>query len=143
MKLLRPIAIVVALATPAIVFACEGEKTAQKPAVKKISVTQLAELNKDHKAVVLDANGADTRAKMGVIPDAKLLTHFINYDVQKELPAAKDSKLVFYCASTQCGASKQAATKAVEAGYTDVNILPDGIKGWKDAGQPTKALPQS
>jgi rhodanese-related sulfurtransferase len=34
-------------------------------------------------------------------------------------------------------ASHQAARRAVDAGYTDVSIMPDGIKGWNEAGQPT------
>jgi rhodanese-related sulfurtransferase len=34
-------------------------------------------------------------------------------------------------------ASHQAAGRAVEAGYTDVAVLADGLKGWKDSGQPT------
>jgi rhodanese-related sulfurtransferase len=25
----------------------------------------------------------------------------------------------------------------VKAGYDDVNVMSDGIKGWKEAGQPT------
>ena len=31
----------------------------------------------------------------------------------------------------------QIAKKAMEAGYTNVAVMPDGIMGWKKAGQPT------
>jgi rhodanese-related sulfurtransferase len=34
-------------------------------------------------------------------------------------------------------ASHQAARRAVDAGYTDVNVMSDGIMGWNEAGQPT------
>jgi rhodanese-related sulfurtransferase len=34
-------------------------------------------------------------------------------------------------------ASHQAARRAVDAGYTDVSVMSDGIQGWNEAGQPT------
>jgi rhodanese-related sulfurtransferase len=33
-------------------------------------------------------------------------------------------------------ASHAAARRAVEAGYTDVNVMAEGISGWIAAGQP-------
>ncbi len=33
-------------------------------------------------------------------------------------------------------ASHEAARRAVDAGYTDVGVMTDGIWGWKDAGEP-------
>jgi rhodanese-related sulfurtransferase len=32
-------------------------------------------------------------------------------------------------------ASHEAARRAVEAGYTDVNVMVDGIMGWSAAGR--------
>ena len=138
-KLLGSLAVVAALSLPSITLACEGhEKTAMaKATLKNVSVTEVASLQKAKKAVIIDANGEDTRAKYGVIPDAKLLTNYARYDIEKELPAAKDTKLVFYCGSTKCSAAPKAAQRALEAGYTDVNVMPEGIMGWKQAGQPT------
>ncbi len=121
-------------------FACEGHE--QKAEIQKVTVQQLASLQKENKAKVFDVNGSETRAKMGVIPGAVLLTSAAKFDPAKELPATKDSKLVFYCASTMCNASHMAAERALEAGYTDVAVLPDGIAGWKQAGQKT-AQPNS
>jgi len=146
MKLLRSAVLALAFAVPSVALACDDDAPAKaeaKPAVKTVTVTQLAELQKAKKATVLDANGQETREKYGTIPGAVLLTNFQKYDLAKELPAAKDSKLVFYCANTQCGASHAAAEKAASAGYTDVNVLPDGIIGWKKAGQPTANAPRS
>jgi rhodanese-related sulfurtransferase len=34
-------------------------------------------------------------------------------------------------------ASHAAARRAVEAGYKDVAVMPDGIAGWNQAGKPT------
>ncbi len=35
-------------------------------------------------------------------------------------------------------ASHEAARRAVEAGYTDVSVMTDGIWGWVDAGEPVE-----
>jgi len=34
-------------------------------------------------------------------------------------------------------ASHEAARRAVEAGYSDVSVMADGISGWVEAGKPT------
>jgi hypothetical protein len=49
---------------------------------------------------VLDANGADFRAREGTIPGATLLSSYKGYDVATELPSHKDAPLVFYCADS-------------------------------------------
>ncbi|MHB8876052.1 MAG: rhodanese-like domain-containing protein [Myxococcaceae bacterium] len=132
-----------ALAVPSIALACADHAAeAKKAEPKKITVAELATLREAKQAKPVDVNGAETRAKFGVIPGAVLLTSSSAFDPAKELPAAKDSKLVFYCANTRCTASTTAALRALGAGYTDVSILPDGIKGWKDAGKTTE-LPRS
>jgi rhodanese-related sulfurtransferase len=141
-KLLGAILAAATLAAPA-ALACEGEghaQHAQKQRVTNMSVTQVASLQKEKKVTVLDANGADFRTQHGIIPGAVLLSHFNQYDAAKELPAAKDAKLVFYCANLQCKASHAAAKRALEAGHTDVSVLPDGLLGWKKAGQPTASV---
>jgi rhodanese-related sulfurtransferase len=105
-------------------------------------LSQLDGLIKAEKVSVFDANGDKTRAKFGVIPGAVLLSDIASYPLDV-LPAAKDRKLVFYCANTKCTASHVAAQRALDAGYADVSVLPDGIMGWKQAGKATQALPRS
>ncbi len=137
-------AVAVALAAPTAALACDGvgeqvsvwHPPAAKPAVKEVSITELAELQAKKSATVVDVNGAETRVKMGVIPGAVLLSSAAHFE-EKELPAAKDTKLVFYCANTHCRASHVAAEKAVTAGYQDVSVLPVGIAGWREAGKST------
>jgi rhodanese-related sulfurtransferase len=127
-----------AFAVPSFAFACdgmEGHQAAAEP--KAVTVEQVASLTKAKQATPVDANGDKTRTNEGVIPGAILLTSSMNFNAAKELPANKDSQLVFYCASEKCGASKQAARKAIDAGYTNVAVMPAGITGWKKAGQPT------
>jgi rhodanese-related sulfurtransferase len=146
MKLkLLAVAVAVTLAVPAAAIACEGEghaEAANEP--KKITVADLAKNLTAKKSTPVDANNADFRAKNGVIPGAILLTSSSGFDAAKELPKAKDTELVFYCANTMCGASHAAAYKAIQAGYTNVKVLPDGLMGWKNAGQKTaNAKPQS
>jgi rhodanese-related sulfurtransferase len=38
-------------------------------------------------------------------------------------------------------ASHGAARRAVEAGYTNVSVMADGLKGWKAAGEPVVTAP--
>jgi rhodanese-related sulfurtransferase len=90
----------------------------------------------DHRCQAVDANGELTRRKMGVIPGAVLLVD----DSIANLPADKSKGLVFYCANPACGASHEAATKAILAGYSNVKVLPDGIAGWVKAGKQTTSI---
>lgn len=136
------LAVAAAFVLPAAALACEGMKHQQASMEpRKITITELATLTKEKKATPVDANGEKTRSDKGVIPGAVLLTSSSQYAVT-ELPKSKDSKLVFYCANEKCSASTTAAKRALENGYTDVAVLPEGISGWKQAGQPT-AKPNS
>jgi rhodanese-related sulfurtransferase len=87
----------------------------------------------------VDANGDATRKHLGVLPGAVLLTDSETY-ATSELPADKAKPLVFYCANTSCGASHEAAERAITAGYTHVKVMPDGIAGWVKAGKQTKQI---
>ena len=46
--------------------------------------------------------------------------------------------IVAYCGGPKCMAYKAAATAALKLGYTNVKHLPDGIKGWVQAGEPVE-----
>jgi rhodanese-related sulfurtransferase len=127
------VATVALAAFPAV--ACDKEAT-------KVTVAELSSLKKAKAVTVLDANDRETRAKMGIIPGAILLTGFEDYSLS-QLPKNKSTKLVFYCASTMCTASEAAAQRATGAGYTNVSILPVGIKGWAEAGMPVDHLNKS
>jgi rhodanese-related sulfurtransferase len=105
---------------------------------RAVTVGQLAVMLKSTDPPRLyDANGDRTRSEYGVIPGATLLPNCHDYATDL-LPASKGEHLVFYCASTWCGAAEKAAERALSAGYTTVNVLPEGIKGWTEAGMPTQ-----
>jgi len=110
---------------------------ARAPAVAEVTVDQLDRLLADHSCQAVDANGETTRRKMGVIPGAVLLRDFDKID---NLPSDKAQGLVFYCANPSCGASHEAAARAITAGYTNVKVLPDGIAGWVKAGKRTTSI---
>ncbi len=125
-------------------LACKGYQQTESVAVPTIDGNTLAALlAKAPKLALYDANGEATRAKYGVIPGAKLLSHYSRYDVARELPRDKGAKVVFYCGSSLCGAAEKAAKKAIEAGYHDVAVMTDGIKGWSEAGKSTVMAPKT
>ncbi len=109
--------------------------------IKELSVADVSTLLSAKAATIVDANDPGTRQEQGVVPGAVLLSNSHNYALS-ELPAAKETKLVFYCGGTACRASDGAAKRASQAGYADVSVMRAGIRGWKSAGQMT-ATPQS
>jgi rhodanese-related sulfurtransferase len=116
----------------------EGER-AGKPAIATLSVDELAARLARGDCRAVDANGDATRKRHGVIPGAVLLSDYETF-LPNELPADKARGLVFYCANEHCGASEDAAARALTAGYTDVKVLPAGILGWAKAGHQTAKL---
>ncbi len=118
--------------------------TAAAPAkpVAEVTVSDVEGFIKNKSATVFDANDGDTRKEYGVVPGAVLLASHKEYPLSI-LPATKSDKLVFYCGGTQCRASDAAAARAASAGYSDVNVMRAGIRGWKDAGRATSPAPQS
>jgi hypothetical protein len=95
MKSLPRLAVGVLLAAGLAVAAEPKEK------FRLIEVPELEAMQKDARApvTVLDANDVEFRQKNGVIPGAKLLSSFKDYDLKKELPANHDAPLVFYCSN--------------------------------------------
>ncbi|MEE9329306.1 MAG: rhodanese-like domain-containing protein [Parvularculaceae bacterium] len=58
--------------------------------------------------------------------------------LQKTTQGNKQKPLVFYCQSTQCWMSYNAALRAINMGYTQVLWYRGGIEAWKMAGLPTQ-----
>ena len=95
---------------------------------------QVEKMLADKSCVVVDTNSEATRKKHGMVPGAVQLTSYNEYKAN-ELPDDKATKLVFYCGGKKCSAAPKAAKLAVDAGYKDVNVMRDGIKGWVAAGK--------
>lgn len=123
-------------------FAFLSTLTIAKANFKIVGTDELTKIinAKNVNFIVYDANGEKTRKEMGVIPGAKLLSSSDKYDVAKELPADKCSKMVFYCGGPQCTASHDAAERAIKNGYTDVSVYTEGISGWIKAGKSATKL---
>jgi len=127
---------------PVAAFACDGAKDLSAESdLHMMSVPEVAKLAQAKQAKLIDANDQNYREHNGIIPGAVLLTSFTDYEV-KELPANKDTQLVFYCANQMCTASHMAARRAMLNGYNKVAVLDVGLAGWKKAGQKTASLKQ-
>jgi PQQ-dependent catabolism-associated CXXCW motif protein len=55
--------------------------------------------------------------------------------LQQATGGRKDRPLVFYCQSTYCWMSYNAALRAINLGYTNVLWYRGGVEAWKQAGQ--------
>jgi len=139
MKIAKMMVVGALLAVP-LASACRKEQSPVGEPMK-LTIEQLdALIRSNTPPAVFDANNEETRKENGIIPGAKLLSSSSEYDVNATLPSDHASKLVFYCGGLKCKAAEGAAKKAMHAGYHDVNVLPDGIKGWKTAGKATTVV---
>ena len=117
--------------TPCSMSAALEMGTTKKGEVPSITQTELAKAIADKSVVVIDVNGTDSY-KAGHIPTA---VDFASVkDLKAVLPKDKNALVVAYCGNEHCGAYKQAATAAMELGYTNVQHFSPGIKGWKESG---------
>ena len=103
---------------------------------KDITIPELKDAVAAKKVVLLDANGTKSWTE-GHIASA------IDFKANEAklaslLPADKNALIVAYCGSPKCMAYKAAVAAAQKLGYTNVQHLPAGIKGWVKAGEPTE-----
>jgi rhodanese-related sulfurtransferase len=129
---MKSIAAVIVLCVGLVLSACS--KKSDGDAIRTVTVAELETMLAKNTCTPVDANGPETRKNRGVIPGAIRLSDYETF-AAAELPADKARALVFYCANEQCGASHEAAKKALATGHTDVRVLTAGIKGWVDAGK--------
>lgn len=62
--------------------------------------------------------------------------------LQQATQGRKDAPLIFYCLSTQCWMSYNAALRAINLGYTNVLWYRGGLEAWQQAGLPTQPAQQ-
>jgi hypothetical protein len=70
----------------------------EEDALPKMTLDEVEQAVTAKQAVAVDCNGDSTRKKHGVVPGAILLADHESF-AEKDLPVAKETKLVFYCAS--------------------------------------------
>jgi rhodanese-related sulfurtransferase len=136
---MRILSLITTVALASVAVTTVGCSKAAQAAPAEVTVEQLATQLAGQRVRPVDANGPKTRSDIGVIPGAVLLTDYETF-AASELPSDKAQPLVFYCANEQCGASHEAAHRAVALGYRDVKVLPAGIMGWSHAGQRVEKL---
>jgi len=66
----------------------------------------------------------------------------VNFDPadyqESDLPADKETMLIFYCSGFFCGAAPYAAQRARKMGYPHVYVMSEGIAGWIDKNKPVE-----
>jgi rhodanese-related sulfurtransferase len=103
--------------------------------LKTISPEKLNELIQRHEVTVFDVNSHQSWVS-GRVPGAINLDP-ANYTAN-DLPADKDSSLVFYCSNPLCRKAPNAAIRAKKMGYTNVKVMSAGINGWVSNKMPTE-----
>jgi rhodanese-related sulfurtransferase len=103
--------------------------------MRVISPRDLRQLVQEHKVTVIDVNSPESWKKARV-PGA------INLDPAYDggdLPSDKDAPVVFYCSNSMCRKAPNAARRAQQMGYRNVQIMKAGIKGWVAKDMPTES----
>lgn len=123
---------VATVATTASVYAGKDQGSADCASDSHYPIISKADLKQhvDAKdAFIVDVNSSES-FKDAHVPNA---IHFADHktDFAKLLPAQKDALIVAYCGGPKCEAWLNAAKKACELGYTNIQHFKDGISGWK------------
>jgi hypothetical protein len=127
---------VLLVAVPFVISACSCGGVKPNSAVEFSTLEQVATIvaKPSVNTAILDVNPESVRNKHGVIPGAIKLSGYNSFAVS-ELPSEKNNQLIFYCYNQSCGASIQAANRALGFGYAKVSVLKVGILGWNQANK--------
>ncbi len=80
--------------------------------------------------VLIDSRPKRKKYDKGHIPAALSLPDSQFAKMQDQLPADKNTPLVFYCGGLKCRLSHKSAKKAIELGYTKVKVFAEGYPAW-------------
>jgi rhodanese-related sulfurtransferase len=104
--------------------------------LKTISPTELQKLICGKQVTTFDVNSRQNWRNARV-PGARNIDPTDYKD--SDLPADKNSALVFYCSNPWCRKAPNAARRAKHLGYNNVQVMSAGISGWLDAHLPTES----
>jgi rhodanese-related sulfurtransferase len=104
--------------------------------LKTISPDELQQRINEHKVTTYDVNSRQSWIKARV-PGARSIDP-VSY-TEGDLPADKNSALVFYCSNPFCRKAPNAARRAKSMGFTSVQVMSAGISGWLAAELPTES----
>lgn len=103
--------------------------------LQAVSVAYIKKLM-DEKApmTLIDSRPRERKYDLGHIPGAISLpdSQFDKLAAER-LPADKAAALYFYCDGLACKLSNDSALKAIERGYTNVKVVPEGYPAWAQA----------
>jgi rhodanese-related sulfurtransferase len=103
--------------------------------LKTVSPDVLHQMIQKQQVTVFDVNSRQSWLEAHV-PGALHLdpAHYTDSD----LPADKESSLVFYCSNPMCRKAPSAARRAKQMGYSNVRVMSAGISGWLSGKLPTE-----
>ncbi|HSO19310.1 MAG TPA: rhodanese-like domain-containing protein [Desulfosarcina sp.] len=88
------------------------------------------QIDKDADMVLVDSRPKRAKYDKGHIPTAVSIPDTYFDDHRDQLPADKDTLLVFYCGGLHCKLSHKSAAKAIDMGYTNVKVFAEGYPAW-------------
>lgn len=104
--------------------------------LKSISPKELHQLTQNRPVTIVDVN-SPLSWKKARVPGA------LNLDPAgfspEDLPQDRDSTLVFYCSNFICRKAPNAARRATQMGFSNVQVMSAGISGWLSASLPTES----
>lgn len=104
--------------------------------VTSIAPRDLQGLMQREPVIIIDVNSHQSWSAARV-PGARHLDP-VGFDAS-DLPGDKQAHIVFYCSNFLCRKAPAAARHATTLGYTRVQVMSAGIKGWIDASLPTES----
>ncbi len=104
--------------------------------LKSIAPEALRQRLGDPRLAVFDVNAIPSW-RQAHVPGARRLDH--EHFTAADLPADKQTELVFYCSNPMCRKAPLAARRAKQMGYEHALVMSAGIAGWLSAKLPTEA----
>ena len=83
--------------------------------------------------VLIDSRPKRKKYDKGHIPTALSIPDSQFAKLQDQLPADKNTPMVFYCGGLKCRLSHKSAKKAIDLGYTNVKVFAEGYPAWVTA----------
>ena len=88
------------------------------------------QIDKKNNMVLIDSRPKRKKYDKGHIPTALSIPDSKFAKMQDQLPADKNTPLVFYCGGLKCRLSHKSAKKAIDLGYTKVKVFAEGYPAW-------------
>lgn len=110
-----------------------------KEGVRTIGTEELKNIVEKKTALIFDARSVkyDTGER---IPGAKALSAESSPEDVANAILGKNAAVVVYCSNTKCPASGNLAAYLKKLGYTNIMEYPEGIEGWKAAGNKVEKI---